>query len=45
MLIAVSTAVALGATVSAFDILPFLLYPYFLAISSVVFIFLGAKKR
>ena len=45
MLIAVSTAVALGATVSAFDILPFLLYPYFLAVSAVVFIFLGAKKR
>ena len=45
MLIAVSTAVALGATVSAFDILPFLLYPYFLAVSSVVFIFLGARKR
>ena len=45
MLIAVSTAVALGATVSAFDILPFLLYPYFLAVSSLVFIFIGAKKN
>ena len=45
MLIAVSTAVALGATVSAFDILPFLLYPYFLAVSSVLFIFFGARSK
>ena len=45
MLIAVSTALALGATVSSFEIIPCLLYPYFLALSSLVFIILDAKKK
>ena len=45
MLIAVSTALSLGATVSAFEILPFLFYPYLLAVSSLVFIILGARKK
>ena len=45
MLIAVSTAVALGAQVSAFDILPCLFYPYLLAVSSIIFILLGARKK
>ena len=45
MLIAVSTAMALDASVSAFDIIPFLFYPYLLAVSSLVFIFLGAGKK
>ncbi|MBO5317520.1 MAG: Na+/H+ antiporter NhaC family protein, partial [Oscillospiraceae bacterium] len=45
MLVAVSTALSLGATVSAFEILPFLFYPYLLAVSSLVFIFLGASKK
>ncbi len=44
MLIAVSTALALNASVSAFDIIPYLFYPFFLAISSMVFILLGAGK-
>ena len=45
MLIAVSTAVALEASVSAFQIIPCLFYPYLLAVSSLVFIFLGAGKK
>ena len=44
MLVAVSTAVSLGSTVSAFDILPCLFYPYILALSSLVFILLDARK-
>ena len=45
MLIAVSTAMELGCSISAFDILPCLFYPYLLAVSSLVFIFIGAKKK
>ena len=44
MLVAVSTAVSLGSTVSAFDILPCLFYPYILALSSLAFILLDARK-
>ena len=45
MLIAVSTAMALEANVSAFEIIPFLFYPYLLAVSSMVFILLDARKK
>lgn len=45
MLVAVSAAVSLGVTVSAFDILAFLFYPYALAVCSVVYILLGAVKQ
>ena len=44
MLVAVSTAVSLGSTVSAFDILPCLFYPYILALSSLAFVLLDARK-
>lgn len=44
MLLAISAAAELGGAVSAFDIFPFLFYPYLLAVSSVVFILLGARK-
>ena len=44
MLVAVSTAINLGGTVSAFDILPFLFYPYVLAICSLVYIVFSAGK-
>ena len=39
MLVAVSVAIELGAEVSAFEILPNLIYPYMLLISSLLFIF------
>ena len=45
MLIAVSTAMELGCSISAFDVLPCLFYPYLLAVSSLAFIFIGAKKK
>jgi len=44
MLIAVATAVNLGCTVSAFDVLPCLFYPYALAVSSLLYICLSAGK-
>ena len=44
MLIAVSTSVALGSAVSAFEIIPFLFYPYLLAVSTIVFILIDSKK-
>ena len=45
MLIAVSTAVSLDASVSAFEVIPCLYYPYLLAVASVVYILLGAGKQ
>lgn len=45
MLIAVSTAVSLGAQVTAFDVMPFLLYPYLLAVSSIAYIVISAGKK
>ena len=45
MLIAVSTATALGMQTSAFDILPCLFYPYLLAVSSIFWIVVEAARR
>ncbi|MBE6929108.1 MAG: Na+/H+ antiporter NhaC family protein [Ruminococcaceae bacterium] len=45
MLIAVSTAINLGSTISAFDVLPSLFYPYVLALCSLVYIIWGAGKK
>lgn len=45
MLVAVSTAVELGCEVSAFQILPNLIYPYMLLISSLLFIFVIPSKK
>lgn len=45
MLVAISAAGALGANVSAFEVLPFLYYPFMLLISSLVFIFFIDKKH
>lgn len=44
MLVAISAAAALGSNVSAFDVLPFLLYPYMLLVSSLIFIFVAPGK-
>ena len=44
MLVAISAAKQLGATVSAFEIMPFLFYPYMLLISSLVSIFVIQSK-
>ena len=45
MLVAVSTAISLGSTISAFEIIPCLFYPYILALSSMVYIIWGAGKK
>lgn len=45
MLVAVSTAVSLGSAVSAFEILPSLVYPYALLVSSLVYIIFNAGKK
>ena len=45
MLVAISQAAVLGATVSAFEIIPCLFYPYLLCVSSLAFILIGAGKN
>ena len=44
MLVALSAASSLGYDVSAFDVMPFLYYPYMLLISSLIFIFIIRDK-
>ena len=45
MLVAISAATELGHAVSAFDIMPFLIYPYLLLVSSLVFIFVLPERK
>jgi Na+/H+ antiporter NhaC len=45
MLVAVSAAASLGSKVSAFEIMPFLFYPFLLAVCSVVYIIVGGVKK
>ena len=44
MLVAISTVNELGGSISAFDIIPKLFYPYLLAVSSLIFIFFIPSK-
>ena len=45
MLVAISAAAALGAKVSAFEIIPMLFYPYLLLVSSLLFIFVIRERK
>ncbi len=45
MLVAISAAAALGAKVSAFEIIPMLFYPYLLLVSSLFFIFVIRERK
>ena len=45
MLVALSACATLGHEVSAFQIIPFLFYPYLLLVSSLVFIYLIPEKK
>lgn len=45
MLVAVSVAAELGAPVSAFEIIPHLVYPYMLLISTLLFVFLIPERK
>ena len=45
MLVAISAAAEMGQMVSAFDIMPFLFYPYLLLVSSLLFIFVIPEHK
>ena len=45
MLVAISAAAELGCEMSAFDIMPNLIYPYMLLISSLIFLFAVPEKH
>lgn len=45
MLYALSAAVVMGHTVTAFQVIPYLFYPYCLLISSLIFMFFVPEKR
>ena len=45
MLVALSAAASLGSRISAFEIMPFLFYPFLLAVCSVVYIIIGGVKK
>lgn len=45
MLVAISAAVEMGAEISAFDIIPFLFYPFLLLVSLLVFIFIVPDRK
>ena len=45
MLLAISAVSELGETPTAFQIIPFLFYPFLLLISSLVFIFLVPERK
>ena len=42
---AVSVAAELGCAVSAFEIIPNLIYPYMLLLSSLIFVFIIPEKK
>ena len=45
MLVAISAVVEVGFSVTAFDIIPYLFYPYALLLSSLVFIFIIPERK
>ncbi len=45
MLVAISACTTLGYTISAFEIIPLLFYPYLLAVSSILFIIFTKKSK
>ena len=45
MLVALSAVAELGHNLSAFQVIPNLFYPYMLLLSSLIFIFVGDKKK
>ena len=45
MLVAISTVVTLGHKISAFDIMPFLFYPFLLAVCSIIYIYFERHKE
>ena len=45
MLVAISAASELGYSISAFEIMPNLFYPYLLLVSSLIFIFVVPERK
>ena len=45
MLVAISAVVEVGYTITAFDIIPYLFYPYALLVSSLIFIYLIPERK
>ena len=45
MLVAISATAEMGVHLSAFQIMPYLLYPYFLLVSLLISIFVIRKKK
>ena len=45
MLVALSAAAELGYTVSAFQVIPYLFYPFLLLVSSLLFIFVFPERK
>ena len=45
MLVAISAVNSLGSSISAFDIIPYLFYPFLLFVSSLIFIFVIPEKK
>ena len=45
MLVAVSVATELGCEISAFEVIPNLIYPYMLLVSSLIFIFILPERK
>ena len=45
MLVAISACAEMGLTITAFQIMPYLFYPYLLLISSLIAIFLIKEKQ
>ena len=45
MLVALSASAELGHSLSAFQVMPYLLYPYLLLLSSLLFIFLAPQRK
>ena len=45
MLVAISAAHEIGFSVSSFEIMPYLVYPAMLLVSSLVFIFFAPEKK
>ncbi|MCQ2603606.1 MAG: Na+/H+ antiporter NhaC family protein [Spirochaetia bacterium] len=45
ILVAISAAEGMGIRISAFDIMPYLIYPYLLCLSYILFIFLASERK
>ena len=45
MLVAISAVVEVGFTITAFDIIPYLFYPFLLLVSSLIFIYIIPEKK